>query len=220
MTTMPAFQEAVEIAKQSPDLGIGIHLTLTAGRPLLENAGTITDEHGNFLSQAALSKSLDTIDLDEVGKEFTAQIEKALAAGLRPTHLDGHHHVHLWGEIRQVTAALCKKYGLGCRLGEPGNLRFLRDQGIRTTDCFSADFYGDNVSQEKLMEMIQSCDGDTMEIMCHPAYVDLPLYQASSYSVKRIFELDALTGGGIKQFLGDHGIDLCTYGDLCVWEKD
>src|SRR5512141_2434028 len=40
----------------APNLGLGVHLTFTAGRPLLppEWVSSLIDQHGAFLSQAAI----------------------------------------------------------------------------------------------------------------------------------------------------------------------
>ena len=48
MVNMQEADHAVELARQNPELGVGIHLTLTAGRPILGGLHTITDEEGNF----------------------------------------------------------------------------------------------------------------------------------------------------------------------------
>jgi predicted glycoside hydrolase/deacetylase ChbG (UPF0249 family) len=45
-----------------------------------------------------------------VEREFRAQIERVLDAGIRPTHLDGHQHVHMWPAVFEVTARLAAEY--------------------------------------------------------------------------------------------------------------
>ena len=49
MMNMPYALWALDKAKAYPDLGIGVHLTLTAGKPLLPGKKSYTDEEGNFL---------------------------------------------------------------------------------------------------------------------------------------------------------------------------
>lgn len=48
MVNMPYAREAARLALKHPDLGVGIHLVLTIGRPLIEGAKSFTDENGNF----------------------------------------------------------------------------------------------------------------------------------------------------------------------------
>ena len=52
------------------------------------------------------------ISLDAVEREFHAQIQRLLAAGIRPTHLDGHQHVHMWPPVFALTARLAGEYGM------------------------------------------------------------------------------------------------------------
>lgn len=85
MANMPGFHHAVELRQQHPNLGIGVHLNLTTGSPVLKHLKTIVDTEGNFHSQAYYKGSF-IIDQKEVYDEWKAQIEKTLAAGIQPTH--------------------------------------------------------------------------------------------------------------------------------------
>ncbi|RCK09697.1 ChbG/HpnK family deacetylase [Bacillus licheniformis] len=58
------------------------------------------------------------IDLEEVYREWKAQIEKALSCGLNPTHIDSHHHIHTYGNLPEVFVEVAKEYDLpGVNLG-------------------------------------------------------------------------------------------------------
>jgi len=52
MANMPAADEAVKIAKKLPNLGVGVHLNLTEGRPLSKDTsiGRLLDTDGQFAS--------------------------------------------------------------------------------------------------------------------------------------------------------------------------
>src|SRR5262249_40851119 len=45
-------------------------------------------------------------------RELRAQIDKALAAGVRPTHLDGHKHAHLAPRVLSLVVRLAVEYGI------------------------------------------------------------------------------------------------------------
>jgi len=112
-----AFDEAVAAARSTPSLAIGVHLNLTEGRPISNPAllGPLLNSSGEFLGNAeALFLRLVTgrVPLDAVEREYHAQIQRVFAAGIRPTHLDGHHHVHMWPPIFSITARLAAEYGL------------------------------------------------------------------------------------------------------------
>jgi hopanoid biosynthesis associated protein HpnK len=112
-----AFEEGVQSALQSPRLGVGVHLNLSDGKPLspARQVKSLLDENGDFsggpetLLFRLAAKSLDA---REVELEWNAQIEKVRAAGVRPTHLDGHKHVQMLPGLFAVALRLAKKHGI------------------------------------------------------------------------------------------------------------
>jgi predicted glycoside hydrolase/deacetylase ChbG (UPF0249 family) len=49
----------------------------------------------------------------EVEKEWDAQIRKIRDAGIEPTHLDGHKHVHMLPGLLEIALRLAKRHGMG-----------------------------------------------------------------------------------------------------------
>ena len=92
MVCCPWFPEVVAYAREHPELDLGIHLTLTSERthyrwgPAAQrnDIPSLVDNLG-YLHQKWMGET--RINLREVEIELRAQIEKAYAAGLRPTHL-------------------------------------------------------------------------------------------------------------------------------------
>jgi len=127
-----AFEEAVAAARENPRLGVGVHLNLTQGRPLSDprTLGPLLDSAGQFLGRAEplyFRMLLGRVALRAVEQEFRAQIERVRGAGIAPTHLDGHQHVHMWPPVFQVTARLAAEYGLA---------------GVRSSRERRVDFHG------------------------------------------------------------------------------
>jgi hopanoid biosynthesis associated protein HpnK len=112
-----AFEAGVRTACESPRLGVGVHLNLSDGKPTApaEQIKSLLDENGDFsggpetLLFRLTAKSLET---KEVETEWNAQIEKVRAAGIRPTHLDGHKHVQMLPGLFAVALRLAKKHGI------------------------------------------------------------------------------------------------------------
>lgn len=191
MTNMPGADHAAELADQFPDLGIGVHLVLTCGRPLLDTHKTIVDVQGNF-RKLEFYKGAFTIDYDEVYAEWKAQIETFLSYGLEPTHLDSHHHINSFGSIPDVFLTLAQEYRLPVRnnMGEKIEAE-LKRKGIKTTDSFSyliETTLKDDEALDKLFE-----NHDSVEVMSHPAYLDKELLTGSSFTFPRVDELEFLT---------------------------
>lgn len=117
----PWYQEAVEILKKYPNVSVGVHLTLTSewknyrwgpvtGRTAVP---TLVDSVGYFPhSTKAFAQS--GYKIDEVEAELSAQIERALASGLKISYIDPHMGIALsTPELRALTEKLAHKYKLG-----------------------------------------------------------------------------------------------------------
>ncbi|CAM3628739.1 carbohydrate deacetylase [Erysipelothrix urinaevulpis] len=191
MAGMPGFEHAVELSKSNPNLGIGVHLTLTCGYPLLKDHKTIIDSSGRFKNLAFFTQEND-YDLEEVYREWEAQIEKVIAAGINPSHLDSHHHTHSFPKQQAIVVKLARKYNLPVR----NNLSLPSD--IVKVNRFEPLF--DTVaieSEEALKVYLANVKNDiehwgTVEIMVHPGYLDSDVYQGSSLTENRSYVADFL----------------------------
>jgi hypothetical protein len=117
----PWYQEAVEILRRHPHVAVGVHLALNSEwrnyrwGPVLGKGGvpSLADSVGYFLpSRGGFLAS--RYDLGEVERELSAQVERALASGLRITYVDAHMGTALaTPQLRAVTERVARKYGLG-----------------------------------------------------------------------------------------------------------
>lgn len=113
-----AFESALEVARTNPALGVGVHLNLSDGPPtaqrqqvqgLVNETGYLKDRPESLLLRIA-SRSLP---LEEVEREWDAQIQKVQGSGIHPTHLDGHKHVQMLPGLFEIALRLAKKHGIG-----------------------------------------------------------------------------------------------------------
>src|SRR5213592_207307 len=116
MANGEAFDQAAALARSTPSLDVGVHLTLIEERPLLSAAevSTLVNGDGRFHAHATRFGARyfsARINLEEVRRELEAQVEKVLAAGLVPSHLDSHQHVHVLSGILRIVVELSRKYG-------------------------------------------------------------------------------------------------------------
>ncbi|MBN8201075.1 chitin disaccharide deacetylase [Bacillus sp. NTK034] len=185
MMNMPGTEQALAMARQYPGLRTGVHLVLTCGKPLLSDLKTLTNKDGYFRSQA----DLDGISAEELELEWSAQIDRFIGAGLPPSHLDSHHHVHTREEFLPVVQYLSKKYDLPFRVNGVQVIEGVKSYSHR---CLF-DFFGDGIQEDFFSRLADKAeDGETVEVMCHPAFADQLLMEGSSYNLMRIKELEIL----------------------------
>ena len=138
--TTPFYAHALETCVHAcPDLGIGLHLTLTSGRPVSPPASVplLVDPRGVFrwrfmplLRAAGLARAKDL--LEQIDLELEAQIQRLKSDGIRPDHIDGERHIHLIPGIFERVVGAARRHGIpfiragwemrSGRLPRPGDL--------------------------------------------------------------------------------------------------
>ena len=113
-----AFAGGVAAARSAPGLPVGVHLNLSDGPPLAnpETVPSLLHKGGEFgggPERLLLRRARNGLQLAEVEKEWDAQIRKVRDAGITPTHLDGHKHVHMLPGLFEVALKLAKRHGIG-----------------------------------------------------------------------------------------------------------
>ena len=231
MMNIPTTAEDIKIAlRETPALGMGVHLVLTMGKSILmrEGGSSISDENGNFLKYSALIEHLPTIKIGDVKAEWRAQIEAFIAAaGHKPTHLDSHHHSSYFSaELFHAKLELAREYDCAIRFPFTHNIApeleetnkqvpALTSQfDPRRPDHFVVDFYDERATREELLSLLNNLPDGTSEIMCHPGYVDEAFAKESVYNFQRERELNILTDPFIKEAIESNNIRLITFADL------
>lgn len=225
MANMPGLHHALQLMKDVPQLGIGVHLSLTMGKPILNNVDRLVDENGLFKSRTVYQTQ--SADLDQLYAEWKAQIEKLLKLGVKLTHIDSHHYMHAIGEHLLVTERLSKEFHLPIR--PYGDAR----ERAKETEQFPAEAFWNIFNYPAMKDMSHSyanakseltaiLDHDArhyqtytiVEASCHPGYVDTEVYYQSSFHLPRMREVEILTSEGFKQMLKRYGYELIHYGSL------
>ena len=117
MPTGRAAEEAAELACENPGLGVAVHITLVAEKPVLppEKVPTLVGpdgyffpDHIAFIRQFAAGR----IRLAELRAECEAQISRVEQLGVTISHLDSHQHLHVLPKIIDLCLALMKEHGI------------------------------------------------------------------------------------------------------------
>jgi len=117
MVSGQACLEAVNLAKNHPDLGVGLHLVLICGQSVLpaEKIPHLVDRNRNFLNdpvKAGLIYQFNREARKELALEIRAQLEKFQETGLLMSHLDGHLHLHTHPVVLGIIQDLAAEFDL------------------------------------------------------------------------------------------------------------
>ena len=240
MVGMPAFPDAVRRAGVAGEaLGIGLHFTLSAGRPLTRAPSLVTPETGDFLRLPALIRRalLGRVNPRQVADECAAQVARAREARLELTHLDGHHHVHILPGIREAVRRVVgaeripavrrpreRLFGVPAwrrRLPERLLIRALANDmnperwRVRMTSHFvGSTLLGASHLEARLLRVLDRLPKGTTELMVHPGYVPGVLPGADPYTTQREIELRALTSSAVRERLHSGMVELIHFGQL------
>ena len=243
-TIMPggaAFDDAAELAARSPKLGVGIHLTLVNGNPVLPpaeipslvtEAGIFVDDHTAF----AVRLLRGAVNLDEVRAELGAQLRRVEAAGIHPTHADSHQHMHVLPGVIDIVLDLCRAAGIpamrapraplfagsfggiGQLIGRTG-LAILthraaakaQRRGIRVPDHFAGIVAGEAVDTATLTGIAASLRDGVTEVMLHPGTDNAVLIRDCLWDHDFEAELSALSAPAVRDALAAAGAEIVNF---------
>ncbi|MHB9112201.1 MAG: carbohydrate deacetylase [Thermoleophilia bacterium] len=198
--------EAALLAADNPGLGVGLHLNLTSGAPMMprESVPSLVGSDGAFpgLMAALWRLTSGRARTHELEDEITAQIERLIKLGIRPTHIDSHHHLHAHPRLHSLLRRICPRRGITRMRGfhmtakSPKAMAValaarLPSSGGRmsTPDRFSGIEVMGSKDMAAALRRGLATSGDTLEFMCHPGYADEDLAKATSYNTPRQAEL-------------------------------
>jgi len=238
MPNMPGFSGAAHDASRYPGLGVGIHLTLTAGAPVLppSEVASLVDRTGAFFRRPARQCLFG--GEHDVHREWEAQVGVFLASGLKPTHLDSHHNVHLYPPYLDIACRLAKRHGIpALRVIRPDDppvrqvpapLRYwyaallrrsviqVSRAGLEFPDRMASLTGGTDAQklQDRLAAFLAEMAGERgiAELACHPGYVDEELASLSSLRQEREADLAMLCSDTTRSALLEGGVKPVSYG--------
>lgn len=207
-------EEALTLAAPHKNLGIGVHLIMDFGTPILpaDEIPSLVDSHGNFRKHREDLPIM--VDQKELFREWSAQIDRLKDLGVSLTHMDGHHHMHLHPDLLETALGIAEKYQLPMRYlpfyhGEKEK-KLVEKSPVRMFTGLT-DFYKDTVTLEYFKDFRKNHhfpEETVLELMCHPAYLDDIIYQRSSYNIHRVKELVILTSPDTQSALKSQEITL------------
>jgi len=234
MANGDAFEDAVRLARETPALDIGCHLVLIGGRSLV--SGKPFPATTPQLVAALARREIRPYE------ELKAQVQGAITAGIRPTHLDTHKHTHLAPPVLDAVARLGDEFDirwvrrpfdfpLNAMRGIVPPLkrmtsdalallrrrfhRVLDKHGCRTTGHFAGFQITGRFRTAELIQLIAMLPEGSTELMVHPGRCGTALRQARTrLKESREHELEALISAEAREAIQRYGVQLVTYGEL------
>lgn len=235
----PSFSSAVAMARES-ELPVGVHLNLADGSALTGPVKGLTDSSGQLPGKQKLRQYLATgvCDYAAIRRELSAQTERLSNHGLRPDHLDGHQHCHLFPALTTMVIELAREYGISAvrtsvpaehamqdpdagqladelalyrRLSQEAHIKLI-DAGIKVTDGLWGMPFLHHLDTKSLCRVLENMPNGYWELMTHPGY---PFEPGGPFDgAQRQVELQALLSSKAKEVVARRRIRLCTFGDL------
>jgi predicted glycoside hydrolase/deacetylase ChbG (UPF0249 family) len=213
MVCDPLHFERVKEHCDSLEGRIGLHLQLTDGRPVLDAAEipSLVDKSGCF---ARHRDQLGDILPDDLLTEWRAQLARFRTLGFEPSHLDTHHSVHVLPVVLEVYQQLARETGLPVRGDENGLNSELRRRGFIAATRYTfltETLYRSPIALRRALAAYRRLglgEGDSLEIGCHPGFVDAELAAQSRYVEPRAVELQLLCSAELRGYLGELGYEL------------
>jgi predicted glycoside hydrolase/deacetylase ChbG (UPF0249 family) len=222
MAPCPAAPDAMRLLRQHPRIPFGIHLTLVCDTPgyrwgpltAKQTVPSLLDETGDLFTPDHVPALLAQARLDEVEREFRAQVNAVTDAGLTPTHLDWHCLADGGrDDIFDVTVALAAEYGLAVRAWLDPARRKLRQRGLPVVDhdfldSFRLDTDG---KQARYARLLHDSPPGLSEWAVHPALGDRQSQRIDPGWRVRQTDYEFLTSPTASTLLREEGITVISY---------
>lgn len=240
MVGAPAATDAVERAKRLPNLGVGLHLVLADGVPLLptREVSALVGADGKFdpnMVRAGFRFYFSPAARRQLAAEIRAQFAAFRATGLALDHVNGHKHVHLHPTVARLVVEIGAEYGLRAvrlpfepvaplRRAAPDakpaapawspvvtSLRRRLDRGgIAHNDQVFGIAWSGGMVEDRLLALLPHLPDGISEIYCHPACGAASLVPGYRHAE----ELAALVSPRVRRRIAELGLTLTRYADL------
>jgi predicted glycoside hydrolase/deacetylase ChbG (UPF0249 family) len=196
-----AFDHAVERARATPSLDVGVHLVLW-------------EETGLPQRLPAFVLRAMTMSTAAIEHLFAAQVERVIQAGIAPSHLDTHKHTHTLPHVMRAVERTALRFGITWVRRPLPPLGWLTTcpAGLRVTDHFMGLGLTGKMTRGSLAAALRGIRPGLTELMCHPGRYDASLESAPTrLKHERQQELEALTAPEIRTLLEANRIELTSY---------
>ena len=125
-----AFDHAVKLICNNKRLGVGVHLALDGDYNFTQIPNSIINqENGSFFDNKEILHRIRTcrIKKKDLVREYKQQVEYVLDHNIKITHLDHHHHYHLYKNVLDAVIDVAHEY----------KIRYIRSQKLISLNRYS-----------------------------------------------------------------------------------
>lgn len=220
------FEEAAEIARRNPKLGVGLHLVLVEGRSVLppEEIPDLVDRQGRFrnnLLAAGWTCFFARGIRDQIRRECEAQMRKFETIGVTCDHLNAHNHFHLHPTVGKIAVELCRRYEIPAVRVPCGPFfgpltwllkKRLRMNGILYNDAIFGLRESGRFDEAAWLQALDRLPQEGVtEIYTHPALTTGPILRATMPDYRHSEELAALLSPGVRRKIESLQIETTSY---------
>ena len=232
MVPCPWALHALTWLQAAPGIAFGVHLTAVSEQPTYRwgpvtcrtEVPSLVDAAGYFYPLSRIDEYLAQVDLVELEREYRAQIELVLGAGLQPTHLDSHCGIHSRREhIFEMTLGLAREYGLALRVYDRPYIEKMQQQGYPTNDHKLMDSY-DLAAVDKAAryaQMLRDLPVGLSEWAVHPGLgnAELQAIEPDSWQVRQT-DFEFCMSPAAQEIVNEEGIMIVDYTAVqALWNK-
>jgi len=234
LATGSSAREAIAAAR-SQGLALGVHLCLTTRLPPAAPASEVKSlvPDGRFRagwSDVVAAWISRRIRLEDVDREFRAQIDRARQLGAEPDHLDGHQHLHLLPGISRIVVAIAREQRLPIRwpIAAPGESWLAHPGSALKTTLIAAlsfatrrngasglsglgTFEAGMLNEERLLALLSRLGDGDYEVGCHPGEDVDQVPEEPDWRYRWTEELEALCSHSVRALVEGRRIALTTY---------
>lgn len=212
MMNMPYLQHGYDLIK-AYDVCLGIHMNITAGKPLCCSAHvqSLVNELGDFHKASIYRKEKhDMICLQEAEMECEAQYQAFLEiTGKKPSYIDVHAIEN--GTFLQAAQLTANRHNiLFCDLGNQDHITSIHRSSVYVKVAQNSM----NSFTKDLHELFLRTQQEENILVFHPGYADAYLMKHSSINIQRVYDVEALVSTEFQAYLYENNITFITYQDF------
>ena len=235
MAPTPDFEPFIAWAKKHPELDIGLHLTLTSEWQTYRWPAVLPEDSvpglidGDHMLWHEVRQVAGSASAAEVEQEIRAQLEKSIALGYRPNHIDTHMGT-LFARVDYARAFMkvAQEYNIPANVIDFANpevvakfrakgypvddemLALIENYSLPKLDNFTWVPKGDSYEQvrDKFFALVKSLDAGLTEIVFHPTVPSARIKSGAIMNAwrQRQWEAELFADPEVQRFFEKEGI--------------